>query len=107
MLQTEPFIDILRSWASSRPQDSALTFLEHGESRTSQLCYQSLDRRAREIALGIAKVIGPGDHALLLHPPGLEFVTAFFGCMYAGVVPVPAYPPRNARHFPRIESIIA
>ena len=48
----------------------------------------------------------PGDRALLLYPSGAEFVTAFFGCLYAGVVAVPAYPPRNARHLPRIEAIL-
>jgi acyl-CoA synthetase (AMP-forming)/AMP-acid ligase II/acyl carrier protein len=48
-----------------------------------------------------------GERALLLHPPGLEFVAAFFGCLYAGVVAVPAYPPRLHRPDPRIEEIVA
>jgi acyl-CoA synthetase (AMP-forming)/AMP-acid ligase II len=46
-----------------------------------------------------------GERALLLYPPGLDYLAAFFGCLYAGVVAVPAYPPRNQRNTPRIKAI--
>ena len=46
-----------------------------------------------------------GERALLLYPPGLDYLTAFFGCLYAGVIAVPAYPPRNQRNTPRIQAI--
>jgi acyl-CoA synthetase (AMP-forming)/AMP-acid ligase II/acyl carrier protein len=49
-----------------------------------------------------------GERALLLYPPGLEFIAAFFGCLYAGVVAVPAYPPdfdRLAATLPRLGAI--
>ena len=46
-----------------------------------------------------------GERALLLYPAGLDFVAAFFGCLYAGVVAVPAYPPRRNRNMARIEAI--
>ena len=48
-----------------------------------------------------------GERALLLYPPGLDFITAFLGCLYAGVIPVPAYPPRANRSFERLQTIIA
>jgi acyl-CoA synthetase (AMP-forming)/AMP-acid ligase II/acyl carrier protein len=99
------FVDVLRSWTARRPEQTALTFLEDGEVPTA-LTYAALDRRARDVAAGILRSAKAGDRVLLLHPPGLEFAAAFFGCLYAGVVPVPAYPPRNPRHFPRIEAII-
>jgi acyl-CoA synthetase (AMP-forming)/AMP-acid ligase II len=99
------FVDVLRSWTARRPEHTALTFLEDGEVPTA-LTYAALDRRARDVAVGILRSARVGDRVLLLHPPGLEFAAAFFGCLYAGVVPVPAYPPRNPRHFPRIEAII-
>ena len=47
----------------------------------------------------------PGRRALLLYPPGLEFIAAFFGCLYAGVVAVPVYPPRRNRSMNRIQAI--
>ncbi|PWK81012.1 AMP-binding enzyme [Lentzea atacamensis] len=39
----------------------------------------------------------PGDRALLVHPPGADFVRALLGCLAAGVVPVPVYPPNPVR----------
>ncbi len=47
-----------------------------------------------------------GERALLLYPAGLEFIAAFFGCLYAGVVAVPAYPPRRNRSMNRIQAIV-
>jgi 8-amino-7-oxononanoate synthase/acyl carrier protein len=46
-----------------------------------------------------------GERALLLYPPGLDFVTGFFGCLIAGVTAVPAYPPRRNRNMVRIQDI--
>ena len=46
-----------------------------------------------------------GERALLLYPAGLEFIAAFFGCLYAGVVAVPVYPPRRNRSMNRIQAI--
>jgi amino acid adenylation domain-containing protein len=48
-----------------------------------------------------------GERVLLLYPPGLEYIVAFFGCLYAGAVAVPAYPPQLNRPAPRIQSIVA
>ena len=46
-----------------------------------------------------------GERALLLYPPGLDFISAFFGCLYGGVVAVPVYPPRRNRSLERIQAI--
>ncbi|AKQ66241.1 Non-ribosomal peptide synthetase [Myxococcus hansupus] len=50
-----------------------------------------------------------GQRVLLLYPPGLDYVAGFFGCLYAGAVAVPAYPPdpmRLERTLPRLRAII-
>lgn len=70
------------------------------------LSYGELDRRARSIAVSLERVASRGDRALLLFPAGLEFLAAFFGCLYAGVVAVPASPPRPGRGFSRLEGIL-
>ena len=70
------------------------------------LDYAGLDTRARAIGARLRAEAGEGGRVLLLHPPGLEFVASFFGCLYGGVVAIAAYPPRNARHMPRIEAIL-
>jgi acyl transferase domain-containing protein/acyl-CoA synthetase (AMP-forming)/AMP-acid ligase II/NAD(P)-dependent dehydrogenase (short-subunit alcohol dehydrogenase family)/acyl carrier protein/SAM-dependent methyltransferase len=83
------------------------TFLQDGEDAETHLTFRQLDQQARAIAAHLQSMAPPGARALLLYPPGLEFITAFFGCLYAGMIAVPAYPPRNPRHVPRIQTIAA
>ncbi|HYG62675.1 MAG TPA: AMP-binding protein, partial [Thermoanaerobaculia bacterium] len=85
---------LLRFRAAERPERVAFAFLADGEVEAERLTYAELDRRARAIAARLRQILGPGERALLLYPPGLEFIAAFFGCLHAGVVAVPAYPPR-------------
>src|SRR5262249_53777687 len=56
-----------------------------------------LDFRARAIAAMLQVRIVPGERVLVLLPPGLDYVAAFFGCLYAGAIAVPAFPPRPGR----------
>lgn len=88
------WIDLLGQHALTRPEKPALIFHTTGEETTTQLTYGDLDRRARAIAAALREHCAPGDRALLTYPSGLDFLSAFFGCLYAGVVAVPAYPPR-------------
>lgn len=99
------FIDILRSRALNEPERLAFSFWQDGEIELDRLTYQSLDRQARAIAAQLQSLELEGKTALLLYPPGLEFVSAFFGCLYAGVVAVPAYPPRRDRFIDRLVNI--
>jgi acyl-CoA synthetase (AMP-forming)/AMP-acid ligase II len=89
--------ELLQAWAVQTPDALAFCFLIDGEEEGPRLTYADLDRAARAIAVTLRDAAAPGDRALLLFPPGLEFISAFFGCQYAGVVPVPAYPPRLDR----------
>jgi acyl-CoA synthetase (AMP-forming)/AMP-acid ligase II len=66
-----------------------------------------LDRQARSIGALLQGLVPPGERALLLYPPGLEYIAVFFGCLYAGVVAVSAYPPRLNRPDPRLQGIVA
>ncbi len=94
----------LRETAISRPGQTAFTFLsESGDA--SDLSYGDLDRQALTIAARLQQLGSAGQRALLLYPPGLEFVAAFLGCLYAGVIAVPAYPPASERTLPRLLAI--
>src|SRR3712207_3171195 len=93
--------------AETTPDRIAYRFLADGEEEQDRLTYAALDRQARTIAAALGRTVRPGERALLLYPPGLDFVAAFFGCLYAGVIAVPAYPPRSARRMPRLLSILA
>lgn len=99
------FVELLRLRSSIQPDRDAFTFLLNGETQQATLTYQELDRRSRRIAAQLQANGLSGERALLLYPAGLDFLIAFFGCLYAGVVAVTAYPPRNERNTPRIKAI--
>ena len=98
--------DVVRRRAQDAPDRPAYIFLGDGEVEVERWTYGEIDRRARAIAAKLLQMDGLGERALLLYPPGLEFVAAFLGCLYAGVVAIPAYPPRRRRIQPRLLSIL-
>jgi amino acid adenylation domain-containing protein len=97
-------IDVLRWRAIHQPDKRAYTFLPDGETEIF-LTYGMLEQRARAIAMQLQSICSPGDRALLLYPSGLDFIAAFFGCLYAGAIAVPAYPPRRNQNLTRLQSI--
>ncbi|MBA3949309.1 MAG: AMP-binding protein, partial [Acidobacteria bacterium] len=101
------FADALREQVRVRPDRAAFIFLENGETEADTLTYAELDRDARAIAALLQTRVAPGDRALLMYPPGLDFVRAFMGCLYAGVVAVPVYPPRRNRTVERLKAVAA
>ncbi len=99
-------VDILRYRAFHQPDQIAFTFLQDGETVSLSLTYQALDQQARTIAGQLQSLNASRKRALLLYPPGLEFIVAFLGCLYAGVVAVPAYPPRSNQSMSRLQTIV-
>jgi len=100
--------DVLQRRAREHPERTAYIFLHDGEVEADRRTYAGLDARASAIAARLlARGAEPGDRALLLFPPGLDFIDAFFGCLYAGVIAVPCYPPRPGRDQPRLKAILA
>jgi acyl-CoA synthetase (AMP-forming)/AMP-acid ligase II len=99
--------EVLRIRADHTPDTLVFAFLPDGEEEGPRLSYAGLDREARAVAATLQDVAGPGDRALLLYAPGLAFASAFFGCQYAGVVPVPANPPRPDRIAQSRETLLA
>ena len=82
--------DILRRRAALTPQRRVFLFLEKGEREGASYTFAELDRKAMAIGNRLAALGARGKRVLLPHPPGLEFVASFFGCLYAGAVAVPA-----------------
>jgi len=106
--QAATLVEILRRRAHLQPYQRAFTFLIDGEGQEAHISYAALDRRARAIAAALGKPRSEGERALLLYPPGLDYVAGLFGCLYAGFVAVPAYPPDPARldrTLPRLQTI--
>lgn len=99
------FVELLRHRVDTQPLKTAYTFLADGEIETASLNYNELERQARAIATELQAYCHPGDRVLLLYPSGLEFIAAFFGCLYAGVVAVPLGVPRRHQNLKRWQAI--
>lgn len=98
-------VELLDYRAQSQPNQTAYIFLQQG-AETGKLTYAQLAQQARAIAAYLQSIGAVGERALLLYPSGLDFITAFFGCLYAGVVAIPAYPPRPNQNLSRLQAII-
>lgn len=102
------FVERLQYLAARQPTRTALRWLVDGDE-TSQTCsFAQLDVRARTVGAALQGSAGAGERAVLLFPSGLDYVGAFFGCLYAGCVAVPAYPPESLKpqHLERLLAII-
>lgn len=88
-------VDRARELARTRGDAPAFTWLRDGEEEDGCLSFADLDAHARKIAAHLGERGLRGERALLSYTPGLEFVAAFLGCLYAGVTAVPMSTPRN------------
>ena len=100
-------IDLLRARTAEHGPRVAFRYLADGETEDSRLTYDELESRARAIAAVLAPQAAAGDRALLFYSAGLDFIAAFWGCLYAGVVAVPVFPARLHRQIPRLLAIAA
>ncbi|WP_437931313.1 amino acid adenylation domain-containing protein [Sorangium sp. So ce291] len=106
----ETLVDLGRCRAARQRDELAYRFLVDGEDERLDVSFAEIDRRARAVGAALQAISPPGERAVLLYAPGLDYVAAFLGCLYAGVVAVPAYPPdpaRLGRTLPRLEAIAA
>jgi acyl-CoA synthetase (AMP-forming)/AMP-acid ligase II len=88
-LESVTFVDVLRWRAANHADRLALLFLADGQEQ-QRLTWGQLDEQAQVVAARLQRLATPSERALLLYPPGLEFIAALFGCFYAGIVAVPA-----------------
>ena len=103
-------IDLLEWRASRQPDRRVFTFLADGEEEAGSLDLGEIAERARALGAWLTHVGLAGQRILLLFPAGLDFVTAYLGCAYAGAIAIPAPPPnpaRLARTMPRLQGIVA
>lgn len=98
------FVRILQGRAERNPTEPAYTFLHEDADASTSLTYAELYERVCAVATHLQKVAAPGDRVLLLYPPGLEYVIAFYACLYSGVIAVPLYAPQR-RFVPVVDQI--
>ncbi|HEX2979624.1 MAG TPA: AMP-binding protein, partial [Anaerolineaceae bacterium] len=93
----DTIVAMLRQKADDQPDKVIYSYLGEDENVAAQMTYAKLDQDARRIGARLQELHASGERALLIYPPGLAYISGFMGCLYAGVVAVPAYPPDPAK----------
>jgi acyl-CoA synthetase (AMP-forming)/AMP-acid ligase II/alkylation response protein AidB-like acyl-CoA dehydrogenase/acyl carrier protein len=86
--------DLLQIRRQLQASTVACVYLDEREVVKARVTFETLDSQARAIAARLQGLGASGGSAILLYPPGMEFISAFFGCMYANVTAVPLPIPR-------------
>jgi len=107
MTYFQSILERLDFHSEKSPQALAYRFLDLSGAPLTVLSYGELRVRSLRIAASLRERVAPGERVLLLLPSGPDFVEIFFGCLYAGVIAVPAYPPRPNQNFRRLAAICA
>jgi acyl-CoA synthetase (AMP-forming)/AMP-acid ligase II/acyl carrier protein len=81
--------------AGSKPDEIAFRYLTDLDQAPQELSFKGLWQDAQAIASYLSRIAEVGDRIMLFFPPGLAYVKAFYGCLIAGMVAVPLYPPRR------------
>ncbi|WP_211472188.1 non-ribosomal peptide synthase/polyketide synthase [Collimonas humicola] len=105
MTMFKNFVELCEQRAKVDADKLAYRYLNQREE-DNILSFGELDRDARRLAARLAASCAMGDRVLIICPQSIEYVTAFFGCLYGGFIAVPAYAPRNNHHFERLQAMI-
>lgn len=98
-------VDYLYHHATHQPNEIAFRFLNDTEQVSSELTFQQLWQASDGIASFLTSKVQPGSTIMLLYPPGLDYIKAFYGCLIAGMIAVPLYPPRANKKSDRIINV--
>ncbi len=104
LASAQTVVDLLRMRSMASPERTAFVFLHDASERSCT--YLELDREARKIAAWLQQQDLAGEPVLIVYPQGLEYIASFLGCLYAGSIAVPVYPPRLNRHLHRIGAVV-
>ncbi len=100
---SDTITNILLERASAQPDDVGFIFITD-DKKEKKITYRELHERSVSLASKLEGHVG--ERSLIFLPSGLEYIIAYMGCLYAGVIAVPAYPPRNNKHMERLQAII-
>jgi len=106
LCQEENLVSGLRKRVEANSSRSILRFLGDQEDDQLTLTYEQIDLQARSIGAQLQQLGAMGERTLVLHQPGVGYVTALLGCLYAGSIAVPAYPPRFNRSMTRLRDVV-
>lgn len=104
LLASQTLCEVVTHWSQVLPQNDAVVFIDENGEKTA-LTYEELAHESLRVADQLRSVCEPGQRAVLMFPAGVDFVTAFFGCLFSGVIAVPATYPKPRRRNERLASI--
>ncbi|AJW80731.1 non-ribosomal peptide synthetase [Clavibacter michiganensis] len=110
MVTHQPFtsiVDVLFQHDSEKHEEDALIYLIDGETREDRLTFGQLAAKVRKVAGKLRARGAEGERVLILLPSGPDFIVAFLGCLAAGAIAVPLYPPKKSDKTGRIESVVS
>ncbi|HKQ76531.1 MAG TPA: AMP-binding protein [Blastocatellia bacterium] len=99
------FIDVMNAMAKIQPDQPSYVFLSDCEE-ADRLTFAQLQHKARAVAAHLQELKAQDERVLLLYPPGLDYIVAFYACLYGRAVAVPANPPRLNQNLGRLLAII-
>jgi acyl-CoA synthetase (AMP-forming)/AMP-acid ligase II len=91
-IASQTVVSLLRMRAEQQPDNIAYRFVSDN-GNDDEVTYAELDRRARTLGAMLSGIPADGRPVMLLYPPGLDYISAFFGCLYSGAIALPAAPP--------------
>jgi len=103
--ESDTLVHVVRHWAAHQPTSTAYVYVADGKEH--HLTFGELHQRATAIGSALRSRQAPGTTAIMLHPLGLDFVEAFFGCLYSGIVAVPLHPGRGKSANARLSGVVA
>lgn len=98
-------VDLALLRVGEQPNTPVYTQLSPSGDIERQITYAQLDLAARKLACYIQKLLAPESRVLLAYPNGIDFITSFFACLYAGMIAVPVYPPFARSQWSRFAAI--
>ncbi|XP_072010082.1 disco-interacting protein 2 homolog C isoform X2 [Engystomops pustulosus] len=103
--------EVLQWRAQTTPDHVLYTLLNSRGTIANSLTCSQLHKRAEKIAVMLMERghLQDGDHVALVYPPGIDLIAAFYGCLYAGCVPItvrPPHPQNIATTLPTVKMIV-
>ena len=96
-------------WAGTRGELGAYQFLDYSTERDGvarDLTWAEFSARNRAVAARLQQVCQPNDRVAILCPQSLEYLVAFYGAMYAGMIAVPLFDPSEPGHTGRLHAVL-
>lgn len=106
-VENNSIIDLLSSKAIEYPNKVAFKYLINGEDDVISISYGQLVSESKRIATYLYNEGFTGKRALIMYHSSIDYIKVFLGCLYAGVIAVPVYPPSLSRNMDRVRSIMA